>query len=161
MEEHTRREFFKKALLSLGGLIAALFSIPSIVYFLSPAWKRKEEGWIEIGPLSEIPLGQPIKVEYLQRKRDAWMTIEGKRSAWVVTNDRKAFDIFDPRCTHLGCPYNWDEGKKKFLCPCHNATFDITGKVLSGPPPRPLDRYASKVVNEVLYILPERDIAHG
>ena len=152
MEESNRREFLKKTFLSLGGLVAALFSIPSLVYFLSPAWRRKEEGWVEIGPVSKIPVGRPFKVEYLQRKKDAWMTIEGKRSAWVVTDDRKNFDIFDPRCTHLGCPYNWDEAKKQFLCPCHNAVFDLSRKVLSGPPPRPLDRYPPKVVNETLYI---------
>lgn len=141
--------------------MAAALAIPSGIYFLSPSWRRKQEGWVEIGPVSQIPKGRPTKIDFLQRKKDAWMTIEGKSSAWVVTSDGNTFDIFDPRCTHLGCPYNWSEEKQKFLCPCHNAVFDLSGKVLAGPPPRPLDRYRSKVENGLLYILPEPERSHG
>jgi Rieske Fe-S protein len=35
-----------------------------------------------------------------------------------------------------------------FLCPCHDASFDVEGAVLDGPPPRPLDRYAEHRVTE-------------
>ena len=37
------------------------------------------------------------------------------------------------------------------ICPCHNGVFDPQGRVLGGPPPRPLDRYEYKVENGVLY----------
>ena len=51
---------------------------------------------------------------------------------------------FGPQCTHLGCAYHWEEGKNEFLCPCHSSLFSIDGKVLSGPAPRPLDRYETQ-----------------
>lgn len=161
MQETSRREFLSRTFFFLGGLIAAALALPSAVYFLSPAWRRKQEGWIEIGPVSSIPIGRPTKVEFIERTKDAWATIEGKRSAWIVTSDGKTFDSFDPHCTHLGCPYSWSEEKEKFLCPCHNAAFAIDGRVLFGPPPRPLDRYRSKVENGLLYILPEAEPVHG
>jgi Rieske Fe-S protein len=50
--------------------------------------------------------------------------------------------ILNSRCTHLGCTVNWKPEAKAFLCPCHDAKFDENGKVLGGPPPRPLDRYS-------------------
>lgn len=53
-------------------------------------------------------------------------------------------------CTHLGCRVRW-EGEK-FLCPCHNAAFDKNGNVVSGPPPRPLDRYDVEVVDGSVYL---------
>ncbi len=52
---------------------------------------------------------------------------------------------FGPQCTHLGCAYHWEQDKKEFLCPCHTSLFAIDGSVLSGPAPRPLDRYQTKI----------------
>jgi menaquinol-cytochrome c reductase iron-sulfur subunit len=60
--------------------------------------------------------------------------------------------VFDPHCTHLGCPLAWSEGGGSFVCPCHGGSFGIDGLVKSGPPPRPMVRYVSKVENGELYI---------
>jgi Rieske Fe-S protein len=56
--------------------------------------------------------------------------------------------ILNSRCTHLGCTVNWKDEDNAFLCPCHDAKFDVTGKVLGGPPPRPLDRYTEFRVSD-------------
>jgi menaquinol-cytochrome c reductase iron-sulfur subunit len=154
VEDGGRREFLKKGILILGGLIAAGLAVPGATYLLSPIWKREEEDWIELGEISEIPLGQPVKIDFVRRKKDGWVTVEGRASAWVITGDGRNFTVFDPRCTHLGCPYRWDAAKKEFLCPCHNAAFAVDGQVLSGPPPRPLDQYPAKVVGGRLLIRP-------
>lgn len=151
-DETSRRDFLKKSIFVLGGLIAAGMAIPAATYFFSPLWKKEEEDWIELGDTKDILHGEPIKVDFIQRKKDGWVTVEGRASAWVVTADGRDFTVFDPLCTHLGCPYRWDTEKKQFLCPCHNAAFALDGKVLSGPPPRPLDRFESKVVGEKLLI---------
>ena len=42
-------------------------------------------------------------------------------------------------CPHLGCGYRWDDADHHFKCPCHGSVYDIAGKVVGGPPPRPLD----------------------
>lgn len=149
-----RRDFFKHSITVMGGLIAAGLAIPASVYFLSPVWKRTEEDWIEIATSSDVPLGKPTKIDFIQRKKDGWVTTEERASVWVVTADGTTFTAFDPRCTHLGCPYRWDNEKEQFLCPCHNGIFGIDGKVLAGPPPRELDRFPTKVVGGKLLILP-------
>ncbi len=152
--ENSRRDFLKKSIFLLGGLMAVGVAVPGGTYFLSPLWRKGEEGWLELGEISKILPGEPVKVDYAQRRRDGWATIEEKSSAWVVTDDGKKFTVFDPHCTHLGCPYHWDTAKKKFLCPCHNATFGMDGQVISGPPPRPLDQFTTKVVGGKLLIKP-------
>jgi len=59
-------------------------------------------------------------------------------------------------CTHLGCGVHWEEDAQEFLCPCHGGRFSAVGKVLSGPPPAPLTRYATVVDHGVVYVeLPE------
>lgn len=153
-EKITRREFLEYSIWGLGCLIGAALLVPAAGYFLSPAWKKQEEDWILLGETGKITPGKPSKVEFVQRKKDGWMTIEEKRSAWVVTKDGKDFTVFDPHCTHLGCPYRWDDAKGEFLCPCHNAVFNLEGKVVSGPPPRPLDQYQAKVEAGKLWVLP-------
>ena len=56
--------------------------------------------------------------------------------------------ILSSRCTHLGCQINWQTDKQLYVCPCHDAAFDRDGKVVNGPPPRPLDGYAEFKVDE-------------
>lgn len=149
-----RRSFLGWAAAGLGGIIALVLGSTGVSYFVSPAFKKEEEDWVDVGAAKEIRKGSPVKVDFTARKRDAWAVTEKRSSAWVSTEDGKTFTVFDPRCTHLGCPYRWDQAKEQFLCPCHAGVFDSGGAVVAGPPPRPLDRYASKVVNGRLMIQP-------
>lgn len=48
-------------------------------------------------------------------------------------------------CTHLTCTVRFDGETGTLFCPCHNGRFDLSGNVLSGPPPRPLETYAVDV----------------
>jgi Rieske Fe-S protein len=41
-------------------------------------------------------------------------------------------------CTHLGCVVNWDDVQKKWVCPCHGATYSPQGVVEKGPATRNL-----------------------
>ena len=49
------------------------------------------------------------------------------------------------RCTHLGCTVPWREDEERFHCPCHSSIFDSVGEVVSGPAPRPLDRFPIEI----------------
>ena len=44
-------------------------------------------------------------------------------------------------CTHLSCTVQYVPGENYILCACHNGKYDLNGQVISGPPPRPLDKY--------------------
>jgi Rieske Fe-S protein len=42
-------------------------------------------------------------------------------------------------CTHLSCTVVWNRTAERLDCPCHDGEFDASdGRVLAGPPPRPL-----------------------
>ncbi|TFH22758.1 MAG: hypothetical protein E4H03_07710 [Myxococcales bacterium] len=68
--------------------------------------------------------------------------VAGKR-ALVFRDTDGTVRAFDARCTHEGCTVQYLPGEAAIWCACHNARFDTDGRVLSGPPPRPLPRYTA------------------
>lgn len=143
----SRRKFLSSAVTAIGSLVAAAVAAPLIGYFLSPAWQKKAATTIPVARADRIPVGTPTFVRFEQRVSDAWLITTASEGVWVVTKDGKNFTVFDPHCTHLRCPYYWNEQKKEFDCPCHSGVFDIDGNVVSGPPPRPLDKLEFTIVN--------------
>jgi menaquinol-cytochrome c reductase iron-sulfur subunit len=150
----SRRGFLSATAAGLAALIGGFLGGSGLTYFISPAFKKEAEDWVDLGPASSFKSGVPAKVDYAERRRDAWAVSERRSSAWVLTADSKNFTVFDPKCTHLGCPFRWDQAKEQFLCPCHAGVFSKEGQVVSGPPPRPLDQYAAKVEGGRLFIQP-------
>jgi Rieske Fe-S protein len=60
--------------------------------------------------------------------------------------------VFSDICTHLACKVTWHEDQQHYISPCHDGHFDIDGGVVSGPPPRPLDIYATRIENGELFV---------
>jgi len=48
-------------------------------------------------------------------------------------------------CTHVRCILGYEPARRTLICPCHDGRFDLSGNVLSGPPPRPLPGYPASV----------------
>ena len=67
----------------------------------------------------------------------------------TIEGELKAFAAI---CTHLTCTVVFESDTGTLLCPCHNGIFDKEGDVVSGPVPRPLDRFEVKVEEEQLYL---------
>lgn len=165
MEEHsshepavdvppTRRTFYILLINGIMGLITAALAIPAAIYLLFPPKARKGATWVKTADLSTIQAGKPTEISFQRSRADGWQVVTEKTTAWVVKQANNEVVAFTPMCTHLGCAYHWDDGSNTFICPCHTSSFSIDGKVLGGPAPRPLDRYAVKVESGVLEIGP-------
>lgn len=59
---------------------------------------------------------------------------------------------FNAVCTHLNCTVQYDSQASHIWCPCHNGRFDLTGRVISGPPPQPLEKYNVKINGEDIIV---------
>ncbi|MGA3258783.1 MAG: Rieske (2Fe-2S) protein [Bryobacteraceae bacterium] len=148
----SRRGFFQAGILGLGAAIAAALGLPALAYLLTPPKSGQQDAWIEIGELNKFAAGAPLEVAFRRNRTDAWKVVSEKDTAWVVKRADGGVTAFGPQCTHLGCAYHWDDGRQQFLCPCHSSLFRIDGSVISGPAPRPLDRYETKVENGKLML---------
>jgi len=152
--ESTRRGFYLQAIYTLWGAIAAALAVPAFVYLFFPPKVKHEGEWVDAAELSKLPANTPEEVAFRRNRVDGWKITSEKATAWVVKTSSNRVVAFAPQCTHLGCAYHWDERNHHFLCPCHTSTFGIDGNVLSGPAPRPLDRYAVRVKGDRLEIGP-------
>jgi Rieske Fe-S protein len=148
-----RRNFLSTITLGIGALIAAGFGVPAIAYVIGPALKKAPEGeWIPLGSTGKVEVGTPTLFNVAVERKTGWIVNQEKVSVYVLTPDGRDFIAMSNICTHLGCRVRWIADKGSFFCPCHNGVFDAQGTVLSGPPPRPLDRYEVKVEGDQLYI---------
>jgi menaquinol-cytochrome c reductase iron-sulfur subunit len=148
----TRRTFHIAAFNFLGALITFAMAIPTIAYLFVPSRSRKQTVWVDAGDIGKLEPGVPVELSFQQSTVDGWRHLTEKKTAWVVKEPDNNVVAFGPLCTHLHCAYHFETDLKQFMCPCHGSYFSMDGKVVSGPAPRPLDRYLTKVDNNRLQI---------
>ena len=152
-KEINRHEFIKGAAAAIGSLIGAVIAIPSIGYLLSPALQAEEDtDVIDIGPLEKYPLGVPTRFEFTRTRVNGWERTGTNYGLYVFRKSEGEVRVFSDICTHLGCRVTWHDDQKNYISPCHDGHFDVVGNVVSGPPPRPLDEYMTRIENGNLYI---------
>ena len=148
----TRRSFYIGAIYGIWAAIASALSVPAFVYLFFPPKARREDEWVDAGDIAQLAAETPVELVFRRNRVDGWKITSEKGTAWVVKHADNTVTAFGPQCTHLGCAYHWDDRKNDFVCPCHNSFFAIDGRVVSGPAPRPLDRYDVKVDGKKLLL---------
>jgi len=149
----TRRRFFQWVTRAAAGLIGLSLAVPLVGYVISPALKRRAQSWVDVAALDELSVGKPKQVDYVATVQDGYLETKTQKAVWAVKQADGQVTVFSPICTHLGCGYHWAEGEQKFKCPCHGSVYDLTGRVIAGPAPRPLDTLPSKTENGRLLVM--------
>ena len=114
----------------LGGLLG--------VFALRPRNEGTNRRWIRAASLLDLTPGTPVPRVLSVRRSDGWYRERVRQTVFLV-RDGDSVKALSATCTHLGCQVRWEREKKQFLCPCHGGVYDAQGRVLDGPPPRPLD----------------------
>ena len=133
-----RRSFLKLLTGALGLSALGSFAYP-LFRFLLPIESAVKAKSI-ILPKSEIPVNTAKDL------------MVGLTPAIIINTKDKGFLAFSMVCTHLGCLVKYDKEKQLFICPCHAGMFDLEGNVVSGPPPKPLPKFAVKVEGDNIVI---------
>lgn len=152
-KDFSRRDFIKAATGIIGSLIGMVIGIPAIGYLIGPALQKDEaSAWVDLGQLDRYPLNLPSLFQFSRTKVNGWERTGMSYGVFVVRQSETGVRVFSNICTHLGCHVSWHPNLQHYVSPCHDGHFDILGKNVSGPPPRPLDEFKTKVEEGKLYI---------
>lgn len=137
----TSKRDFLKYILS-GGLVALAGSVlyPLVSYLKPPKQGEVEVSSVKLGKLSEIPNDSGQIIKFGSKPVILIRTADGNLRAFLAT------------CTHLDCTVQYRKDLGLIWCACHNGKYDLNGRNVSGPPPRPLEEYRVVVQGEEVYI---------
>lgn len=76
----------------------------------------------------------------------------GNKPGILVRTETGELRAFSAVCTHLQCTVQYRDDISRIWCACHNGHFDLTGRNVQGPPPRPLDAFDVNVRGEEIVV---------
>jgi Rieske Fe-S protein len=160
-ESMTRRNVFIVAGQALGGVATAVVLLPVVGFAVAPILETPEEEWFPVGSPDEFPPDtyRGVVITIVSGIGEA-----GKTTAYVrqgaedLGEDPNEYIAVSTRCAHLGCPVRFYEAAGNFICPCHGGVYDFEGKVIGGPPVRPLDRFQTRVEDGQVEIGPRYSV---
>ena len=133
----SKRKFIGITLGGVAALAAAGFASVTYSlfrYYLIPRPDSGAKSKITI-PLSELAAGDAKFFEY------------NGSAAVVVARPGGGVVALSAVCPHLGCIVQWEKDRQDFLCPCHAGYFTPDGAVISGPPPKALEKLPFSIAN--------------
>ena len=139
----SRRRFFVVCFGLCNAITAGLLGVPAVGYLLGPLLRRVGSRWVSLGPVSQFRSSLPRKTEF-QTEDDVGFTSHTVHRTVFVRRADSELIVLSPICTHMGCNVAFDPESSTFECPCHGGRYDTSGRVISGPPPRPLERFKTR-----------------
>lgn len=139
-EDRGRRRFLQ--LLLGGGVIASLasFIYPVLRYVLPPLAADLGNDSVLAGTASELKANSAKIFKF------------GSRPGLLIKTASGEFKAMSASCTHLSCTVQYRADVQQVWCACHNGMYDLGGRNISGPPPRPLELYDVHVKGEEIYV---------
>ena len=148
-ESMTRRNALIVAGQALGGGAVAIITLPAIGFALAPLFEEEGDTWQAVGPVSSFSeeTYRSVVITAVEGIGEAGKTTAYVRRAGPDEDvaGQEGFVAISTRCAHLGCPVRFVQAAANFICPCHGGIYDFEGKVLGGPPVRPLDRFQTRI----------------
>jgi menaquinol-cytochrome c reductase iron-sulfur subunit len=160
-ETMTRRTAFAVAGQALGGAAGLAVLLPVVGFALAPIFEHPKETWQGVGAPDEFTADtyRQAVITIVDGIGDAGKsTVYIRKGSEVLDEAPDSFVAISTRCAHLGCPVRFVPAAGNFICPCHGGVYDFEGKVIGGPPVRPLDRFQTRVRGDTLEIGPRYSV---
>ena len=124
---------------SLGAtVVAALY--PVFRFVIPPEVAEAPVNRVLAGKLSELPVNSGKIFRF------------GSKPGILVRTANGEIRAFSAVCTHLNCTVQYRSDFQEIWCACHNGHYDLQGKNIAGPPPRPLDAYKVDTAGDDVYV---------
>jgi Rieske Fe-S protein len=138
--QQSKRDFLKYLL--TGGVLAWIASVvyPILSYLRPPQQAEVVVSSVKVGPLSSLAKDSGTIVRF------------GTRPVIVIRTKSGEVRAFSAVCTHLECTVQYRSDLSTIWCACHNGKYDLTGRNIDGPPPRPLEPYRVVLQGDDVYV---------
>lgn len=125
-----------------GGFTASIISFlyPAINFMSPPAIPEASTNEVAAGRVQELKPNSGKIVKF------------GSKPALLIRLSETEWRAFSAVCTHLNCTVQYQDSTRQVWCACHNGLYDLNGKVVGGPPPKPLEEYAVHVRGDEVII---------
>jgi cytochrome b6-f complex iron-sulfur subunit len=124
-----RRRFLDYLLgTSVVATMGAIF-YPIFRFMSPPPIIEAMQNSVEGGKLAELPVNSGKIFKF------------GSKPGILVRTESGELKAFSAVCTHLECIVQYRPDTKQIWCACHNGQYNLSGKNIGGPPPRPLEEY--------------------
>jgi Rieske Fe-S protein len=139
-ENQSKRDFLQWIL--AGGVTAFLGAVlyPILAYLNPPKQAEVEVSSVKAGKLSEM------------EKESGKIIKFGTKPVILIRTANDEVRAFSATCTHLDCTVQFRKDFGMIWCACHNGKYDLNGRNISGPPPRPLDEFRVVVQGDEILI---------
>jgi len=129
-ESPSRRDWLLMGLKVIVPATVAVLLYP-VARFLRPR-QQTQSGAMEVVA--------PFRLNQLKLQAQPPFNLGGKPCLVVCTPDGEV-RAFNAVCTHLDCTVEFRANHGDIFCQCHLGVYDLNGRNVSGPPPRPLETY--------------------
>lgn len=137
-----RRDFLDRILAAWGALALLPFVYGTIRFLLPVRTSGATAERVIVGQVSDLALNS-AKIIRLNDK-----------PVVLIKTPTGQIKALSARCTHLGCTIKFrEEGGGYLLCNCHGSRFDLNGKNLAGPAPRPLQPYKVSLEDDKIALI--------
>lgn len=135
-----RRSFLKWSMRLgfLGWLGSILYPISR--YLVPPKIPEANISSIRVGSVNEFSSGTGTIFQF------------GRIPGILIRLANGQFKAFAGTCTHLSCIVQYRDDLNQIWCACHDGRFDLSGRNVSGPPPRPLEEYDVNLEEEEVWV---------
>jgi cytochrome b6-f complex iron-sulfur subunit len=140
MFRSSRRNFLKYF---LGGSLTALaFTViyPVVKYLIPPKSSEPITTSVIAGTMGE------------SKQNSAKIFRFGNMPGILINTPKGELRAFTAVCTHLDCTVQYRDDLEHIWCTCHNGHYDLNGRNIAGPPPRPLERYTVNIKDDKIYV---------
>jgi cytochrome b6-f complex iron-sulfur subunit len=127
----SRRRFLDWLLGTSAGALCLSIAYPVVRFLSPPRVPESTTRQVEAGPEDDPELLQ----------RGFKILRFGADPVILVRVAEDDFRAFSATCTHLDCIVEYRPALQRIWCNCHNGQYDLTGRNVAGPPPRPLTRF--------------------
>jgi len=125
------------------GVVASIasFIYPAVRYMIPP-------------PVAESTSRFVVAAKANELKRNSGKIFKfGSKPALLVRTADGEYRAFSAVCTHLNCTVQYRDDLRQIWCACHNGLYDLAGRNVSGPPPKPLELLDVRVQGEDVVVM--------